>query len=408
MRAAIIGLLLISGCTGATFDHAGPAVGDGEPGGASASGGGGQTGEPGQLTAGEYDDNKNFQQFQTQLHDLFAELVTKASVPVADRITVTVTDGAGQPLSNARVAVRAGAAPLISLPTGTDGRVLLFPALDGFAAHGALTVDVTSPSGTSSYPAPAGDAWTFKVTGATNAKPAALDLAFVVDATGSMGDEIDYLKAEMQDITQRVAALYPDASLRYALIVYRDQGDEYVVRSFSFTSQLASFESDLAKQSAGGGGDYPEAAEAAMAAAMELGWRSGDVARIMFHIADAPPHEPNYGSFLGSAKTARARGIRIFPVGASGVGLPAEYLMRLSALVTLGRYVFLTDDSGIGNSHEPPHIPCYQVQHLNDLLVRVIASELAGTYIAASADDVLRTVGSYDDGVCSAAPAPGN
>lgn len=407
MRAAIIGLLLISGCTGATADRAGPAVGEGEPGDAGASGGG-QTGEPGQLTAGEYDDNKNFQQFQAQLQDLFAELVMKAAMPVADRITVTVTDGDGQPMANARIAVRAGTTPLISLPAGTDGRVLLFPALDGFAEHGALTVDVTSPAGTSSYPAPAGDAWTFKVTGATSTKPAALDLAFVVDATGSMGDEIDYLKAEMQNITQRVAALYPDASLRYALIVYRDQGDDYVVRSFSFTSQLTSFESDLAKQSADGGGDYPEAAEAAMAAAMELGWRNGDVARIVFHIADAPPHETSYGSFLGSAKTARARGIRIFPVGASGVGLGAEYLMRLSALVTLGRYVFLTDDSGIGNSHEPPHIPCYQVQHLNNLLVRVIASELAGTYIAASPDDVLRTVGSYDSGVCGPAPAPGN
>src|SRR5262249_14451615 len=147
---------------------------------------------------------------------------------------------------------------------------------------------------------------------------------------------------------------------------------------------LDAFESNLVAQAADGGGDYPEAAEVAMAAAMELGWRDGNVARILFHVADAPPHDDHYAPFLAAARTARARGIRIFPVGASGVGLAAEYLMRLSAVITLGRYVFLTDDSGIGNSHEPPHIPCYQVQHLNDLLVREIGSELAGSYLAAS------------------------
>jgi Mg-chelatase subunit ChlD len=383
------------------FDYDG---GDGAPSEGGGSGGGqsGEPGEPGQLTAGEYDDNKNFARLQTSLDGLFAPLVARGSLPIADRVTITVTDGAGQPMSNARIAVRAGATSLVALPTGTDGRVLLFPMLDGFAGRGELTIDITSPAGTHSYPAPAGDAWTFAISGATRTEPTALDLAFVVDATGSMGDEIVYLKTEMQDIAQRVAARYPGASLRYSLIVYRDQGDEYVVRSFPFTSQLASFEADLAKQSAGGGGDYPEAAEAAMAAAMELGWREGNVARIVFHIADAPPHENNYGPFLMSATTARARAIRIFPVAASGVALEAEYLMRLSALVTLGRYVFLTDDSGIGAPHEPPHIPCYQVQYLNDLLVREIASELAGAYVAASPDDVLRTVGTYDNGVCGA------
>jgi hypothetical protein len=151
----------------------------------------------------------------------------------------------------------------------------------------------------------------------------------------------------------------------------------------------------------------PRGVMRALIAGLLLASGDGNVARILFHVADAPPHETGYVSFLGSAKTARTRGIRIFPVGASGVGIEAEYLMRLSALVTLGRYVFLTDDSGIGNPHEPPHILCYQVQHLNDLLVREIASELAGAYLAASPDQVLRTVGSYDNGVCEAPAAAG-
>jgi hypothetical protein len=134
-------------------------------------------------TAGEYDDNKNFERLQASLDGLFSPLGPQASLPIADRVTIAVTDGAGQPRSNARIAVRPGATPLVSLPTGTDGRVRLFPMLDGFAGRGDLTVDVTSPAGTHAYPAPAGNAWTFAVTGATRAEPTALDLAFVVDAT---------------------------------------------------------------------------------------------------------------------------------------------------------------------------------------------------------------------------------
>ena len=30
------------------------------------------------------------------------------------------------------------------------------------------------------------------------------DILFVVDATGSMGDEIEYLKSELMDVTRRV------------------------------------------------------------------------------------------------------------------------------------------------------------------------------------------------------------
>jgi hypothetical protein len=89
-----------------------------------------------------------------------------------------------------------------------------------------------------------------------------------------------------------------------------------------------------------------------------------------------------------------------------GLETPLYLALLLWSAVTLGRYVFLTDDSGIGNPHEPPHIPCYQVQHLNKLLVRVIASELSGAYVAADPADVLRTVGSYDLGVCGAEPVP--
>ena len=40
--------------------------------------------------------------------------------------------------------------------------------------------------------------------------------------------------------------------------------------------------------------------------------------------------------------------------------------MRAMAAATQSRYLFLTDDSGIGNPHAPPAIDCYRVTKLAD------------------------------------------
>ncbi len=58
----------------------------------------------------------------------------------------------------------------------------------------------------------------------------------------------------------------------------------------------------------------------------------------------------------------------------------------------------MTDDSGIGNPHAEPNIPGYDVERLNQLLVRMIASEIAGRRIAARPADILRSVGSAAKG----------
>ena len=71
---------------------------------------------------------------------------------------------------------------------------------------------------------------------------------------------------------------------------------------------------------------------------------------------------------------AAAKGIRIVPLVASGINKGTEYLMRSIALATDGTYAFLTDDSGVGGSHLKPSTDSYEVETLNDLLVRVIKS----------------------------------
>ena len=65
-----------------------------------------------------------------------------------------------------------------------------------------------------------------------------LDLALIIDTTGSMGDEIRYMKTELQDVLERIAGLNVDINL--ALIFYRDEGDTYVTKTYDFTSDLGS------------------------------------------------------------------------------------------------------------------------------------------------------------------------
>ena len=105
-------------------------------------------------------------------------------------------------------------------------------------------------------------------------------------------------------------------------------------------------------------------------------------------------------AYLAAAKTAAKNNVQIFGLGASGVAAESEFLMRQAALQTNGRYLFLTDDSGVGYGHAEPTISCYRVTKLKDLMVRVLRSELSGRRIEASANAVARSVGSYRAGVC--------
>ncbi|HMN53788.1 MAG TPA: VWA domain-containing protein, partial [Sphingopyxis sp.] len=88
------------------------------------------------------------------------------------------------------------------------------------------------------------------------------------------------------------------------------------------------------------------------------------------------------------------------PVAASGVADKAEYAMRAMAAATQSRYLFLTDDSGVGNPHAPPAIDCYLVTRLDALVRRVIDSQISGRRIEPNDKEIIRSVGKYDAGKC--------
>jgi hypothetical protein len=205
--------------------------------------------------------------------------------------------------------------------------------------------------------------------------PTKLDVAFLVDATGSMGDEISYLKAELTDILQKVQDSLPRLDVQTAAVFYQDLSDRYVTDAQDFKPGIAQTVAFIGEHGAEGGGDTPEAVDMALDRMLSgLTWREGTVARIAFLVLDAPPHADPVTVARMQELTAKcaARGIRLVPVACSGVDKSTEYLMRALALATNGTYLFLTNHSGIGGTHIEPTTDRYDVEYLNGLVYRVI------------------------------------
>lgn len=200
-------------------------------------------------------------------------------------------------------------------------------------------------------------------------------LSFIVDATGSMSDEISFLKADLQNVIAAVAQDNPLIDIYTSSVFYRDEGDLYLVRDSPMTTNLSTTIDFIQEQNAGGGGDYPEAVQEGLGKAIHnLQWPNQARTRIAFLLLDAPPHyDPQVIDYLRSTiATAAQNGIKVIPIAASGIDKPTEFLLRYFAMSTNGTYVFITNDSGIGNDHIAASVGEYQVEFLNELLIRLI------------------------------------
>lgn len=371
------------------------------------------------LTAGDVDDHLNWERYLRYVERTTGGQ-TRSDLPsldLDDRVTLRILDVDGKPAALARVEVfvpDVDRAP-VRIVAGADGVARLFPRHDGLGDATRVEVTVTLPGEPSEARvvdlAALDEARTIelRLENARATPPRALDLMLIVDTTGSMGDELSFLAADLDEIVARVVAEHAQVDIRLGLTLYRDDGDAYVVRALGFASDLAQMRQWLAQQAADGGGDYPEAMDRALASAVAEQWRA-DALRLALVVADAPPHPEHYDDFLDAVASARERGIRVHSLAGSGVASEAEYLLRAAAVLTHARYAFLTDDSGVGGSHAEPTIACYQVTKLDNLLVRLVSSELGGGRVEPSPQDVLRTVGRIERGVCLAsddvAPPP--
>lgn len=340
--------------------------------------------QAGQLTGSEWNDNDHFAEFVDKLgaqSNGWYEIAAKWNQVATKRIHVRVHNGSEEALHLAVVTL-----------LDTNGNILWTAVTD--ADGDAYLFYGVSPSVESATPASIeviardGKKLTHQLTGnetevvlaleSTNA-PTKLDVMFMIDTTGSMGDELEYLKAEMGDVIRRVAQEC-SIGVRTSVNFYRDKGDEYELRYFDFRSDVEEAVTLLSQQRAYGGGDYPEAVDTALDYAInQARWEEGAI-KIMFLVLDAPPHA-NADAISTVNKTiakAAEQGIRIIPVASSGVNTECQVLFRTWAALTGGTYTYLTDHSGIGGSHDKPDVEEENVELLNDMMVRIIKEYVEG------------------------------
>ncbi|MEZ4656332.1 MAG: VWA domain-containing protein [Caldilineaceae bacterium] len=346
------------------------------------------------VTAGVVDDNEEWDDYLDYRNRHRSVYVNDRDI--SERYIISVQDQDGMPVHDATVQISVNDASVYEAQTDAGGRVLFHPlALDtlrGWQRNLEFQVLAQKEwvAARATFERYAQTTWTLTLVDAPAPGYTQLDLLFVVDATGSMDDEIAKLKSSMADVADQIDNLPERPDVRYGLVHYRDRGDSYVVRTVDFTPNLNDFQYELAALRAGGGGDYPESVNEALHSALnDLHWRSpergGDTLRLMILVADAPPHlDYRWEDFSYDTDMIEAarRGIKIFPVGASGLDEQGEYIFRQMAQFTGGKFIFLTyedgDDPSSGPGTETSHdVDNYSVNTLDKLIVRLVRDELA-------------------------------
>jgi len=115
-----------------------------------------------------------------------------------------------------------------------------------------------------------------------------VDLVFAIDSTGSMIDDIDYVKKELKSILRTISDCFQFANI--GIVLYKDRSDEFITKGFPFTQDVEKVKMQIDSIRPAGGGDKPEAViDALYYTITEFKWTAGK--RIIILIGDAPPHE---------------------------------------------------------------------------------------------------------------------
>ena len=354
------------------------------------------------MQAGVVDDNADFQQYLQYRADFHSFLDLQVDdLDVSERYVIRVLGSTSRPVLGADVSIYDGQSLVTTLHTPATGLVYFFPnAYPSTQGASQFDVIVEKDQTSEEFTLQRGQNSQWDVTlgvGATQA-PVQLDVLFLIDSTGSMGDEIDQLKNNILSISAQVAALPSRPDVRFGMVTYRDHGDQYVTRNYNFTRDVQSFQKVLMDLRAAGGGDTPEALNEGLSEAIYgMNWRGGETVNFVFLVADAPPqlYYPQDVSYANSLLDAAQVGIKIDPIasrlcrredGCSGEDRAyqeqAEYIFRQMAQFTGGKFIFLAYEDTPTSSGTPGtdlHVTedQYSVQDLDSLVVRLIQEELA-------------------------------
>jgi hypothetical protein len=179
---------------------------------------------------------------------------------------------------------------------------------------------------------------------------ARIEVAFVLDTTGSMSGLIDGAKQKIWAIANQMAGAQGSPDIRLGLIGYRDRGDAYVTQVHDLSDDIDALYANLQTFQAEGGGDGPESVNQALHEAItRLGWSAAPGAyRVIFLVGDAPPHVdyPQDVSYTDSVQLARSRGIVVNTIQCGG-DPETTRVWREIAQLNQGQYAAIAQDGGM-------------------------------------------------------------
>lgn len=212
------------------------------------------------------------------------------------------------------------------------------------------------------------------------AKFEGLDLVFVIDATGSMKDDIEAVRLAATEIVNKVRASVENTQI--GIVTYQDYGTrygrplEYPGRAqLPLTADVPAILNAINGIQLGFGGDHPETVYCGLAIAISGvprlsrpqeresdiglpkcpireeheklgGWRGGNIRKAILLMGDAPPHDPEpytrFDKYGISIRAFKADPVDIFGVG---IGIDAESASFFKSIADLNGGSFVASAS---------------------------------------------------------------
>jgi len=294
------------------------------------------------VSAGEWDDNANYREF---MRWLATEPAPRAHrIDIRDRRFLVVRDAAGRGVPGCRVTITDDSDRQTELITAATGRALLFPHAEGLVGRTLTATAHCAGEASRQFTLSGPDGVVDLRTAERRVLPAeqTIDVAFILDSTGSMSEEIAAVKTTIQ----KVASGLHDSNvrIRIGLVEFKDRGDPFVTRVYGMSTDLERFSDQVANVRADGGGDTPESGNEALHVGInQLAWSDAAIAKLAFLIGDAPPHldySQDYDYTL-EARAAARRGIQVYTVAASGMDTLGQVVWRQVAQYTGATNLFV-------------------------------------------------------------------
>lgn len=340
----------------------------------------------GGLKAGFVDDNKQFNYFLNFL-EKYEQKVQHKWLEVEERIIFKAQDSNGNSLPNAQVEIFSDEKLLRKGKAYSDGTFLFFP--NEHSQKDNLTAKVFYNQNNTETQFEIDGKRQIEIILANEIKKTPqevpLDVLFIFDTTGSMGEEIDRLKSTIELIKINLESLKPKPQVRFGMVLYKDRKDSYVTKIIPLTADLKAFQKELYKVRAGGGGDTREDLNSALEDAMtKIQWNENGI-KTSFVITDAPPqldYKNQLYTYSQAVRDAQEKGVKIFTIGTGGLDIQGEFVLRQISQYTYSKYVFLhygekgeSEGGKVGSvSHHTG--TNYQTDKLEAILIQILKEEM--------------------------------